>query len=67
MKAKYEKVSFEEGSSVTAFKTGGERFDAPWHFHPEFELTYIISSHGIRYVGNHISDFRAKSSTLLDQ
>lgn len=27
-------------------------FDAPYHFHPEFEITYIESSHGIRYVAD---------------
>lgn len=40
-------------------------FAAPWHFHPEYELTYIKQSSGIRYVGNHMADFAAGDLVLL--
>lgn len=36
---------------------GAEAFDAPYHFHPEFELTYIVKGEGKRYVGSHMECF----------
>jgi len=32
-------------------------FEYPWHYHPEIELTYILTSHGMRYVGNCMENF----------
>ncbi len=29
----------------------------PLHFHPEYELTYIIESHGKRFIGDNIENF----------
>ena len=36
---------------------GVEAFEAPYHFHPEFELTYIVQGEGKRYVGSHMERF----------
>jgi len=33
------------------------------NFHPEYELTYLINSWGVRYAGNH----RPKFATQLDK
>lgn len=41
------------------------RFDAPYHFHPELELTLIISGEGKRFIGNQISDFSPGDLVLL--
>ena len=30
---------------------------AKWHFHPEYEIHLIQSSHGKMFVGDHIGDF----------
>jgi len=65
MKAVYEKVRAHEESSVTAFDFQGPVFDAPFHFHPEYELTYIVTSKGMRYVGNHISPFAEDDLVLI--
>ncbi|MFY7829083.1 MAG: AraC family transcriptional regulator [Flectobacillus sp.] len=40
-------------------------FDAPYHFHPEYELTLIIKSEGKRYIGNHVADFGAGDLVLI--
>ena len=42
-----------------------EKFDYPWHYHPEYELTYILSSQGVRYAGNSIQNFEAEDLVLL--
>ncbi len=58
MKANYKPISPAES---TLFKTEIQRnnteFEFPWHYHPEYELTYIQKSHGVRYVGNNIENF----------
>ncbi|MEL7119895.1 MAG: AraC family transcriptional regulator, partial [Bacteroidota bacterium] len=61
----FEKVDFNEGGSIKVINYQSSQFDAPWHFHPEIELTYIVESTGIRYVGNNISDFGAGDLILL--
>lgn len=32
-------------------------FQYPWHYHPEYELTFILKGQGVRYVGNSIENF----------
>lgn len=65
MKASLEKITVAPEQSFLAFEYEAAAFDAPWHFHPEFELTHIKSSSGIRYVGNHLADFKAGDLVLL--
>jgi len=40
-------------------------FDAPYHVHPEIELTLVLSSRGKRFVGTHIADFGPGDLVLL--
>ncbi|MHA8065204.1 AraC family transcriptional regulator [Aquirufa sp. ROCK2-A2] len=42
-----------------------DRFDAPYHFHDELELTLIISGEGKRFVGNQIADFGPGDLVLI--
>ncbi len=65
MKAKLEKVDLKEDESIHAFIYSKKEFDAPWHFHPEYELTLVLKSSGIRYVGNNISSFQEGELVLL--
>jgi len=65
LEARYEKLILGEGGSIRAFSANLPRFDAPWHFHPECELTLITQSSGMRYVGNHVDDFKPGDLVLL--
>ncbi|WP_298368346.1 AraC family transcriptional regulator [uncultured Lutibacter sp.] len=65
MKAHFEKVASSSDSSFNAFIYEDKNFDAPWHFHPEYELTYIVKGEGIRYVGNNVEKFEAGDFVLI--
>ncbi|QDK83130.1 AraC family transcriptional regulator [Spirosoma sp. KCTC 42546] len=65
MKALFEKVMINEQSSALVRRFQLPYFDAPWHYHPEYELTYIISSYGRRFVGDHVEPFQAGDLVLL--
>ena len=65
MRAQFEKILPPESSSFNAFAYEIEEFDSPWHYHPEYELTYIISSHGVRYTGNSFENFEEDDLVLL--
>lgn len=57
-----------EGTSNSSFlwrRFAQARFDAPFHFHPEIELTYIIKGRGKRMVGRQVSDFEAGDLVML--
>ncbi len=65
MKPKFEKVIASPRSSFKAYTYQKKEFNAPWHFHPEYELTFITKSHGIRYVGNRMARFTPGDLVLL--
>jgi len=65
MKAQYEKIEPSEFHSFRAYAYEKPEFDTPWHYHPEFELTYIVSGRGIRYVGNGFEYFEEDDLVLL--
>lgn len=65
MKALFEKVTLSEQRSVLVRQFRLPYFDSPWHYHPEYELTYIPQSYGRRFVGDHVDTFRAGDLVLL--
>jgi AraC-like DNA-binding protein len=67
MKASLEHLGEPTGSSIQLKEVIQSRFDAPYHFHPEFELTLIISGTGKRFVGNQITDFGPGDLVLLGE
>jgi AraC-like DNA-binding protein len=42
-----------------------KQFSAPYHFHPEYELTLIVRGHGKRYVGANMSNYFPGDLVLL--
>jgi AraC-like DNA-binding protein len=65
MKAIYEKITQPSGGSFRFYTYTKKEFDTPWHYHPEYELTYILASSGVRYVGDHFENFEANDLVLL--
>lgn len=57
VKIVYEKVPKLQNSSFGAFRFKGSAFDAPYHYHPEIELTHILSGRGDLLVGDSYSQF----------
>jgi AraC-like DNA-binding protein len=58
MKASFVKVLFDSNNLFQCEYVDLAYFNHPWHFHPEYELTLILESSGIRYVGNHVTRFK---------
>ncbi|MFT7035841.1 MAG: AraC-like DNA-binding protein [Cyclobacteriaceae bacterium] len=65
MKEQYRNVSSSPGSSFRIKLFEHREFPAAWHFHPQYELTYIKSSEGMRYVGNSIINFKEGDLVLI--
>jgi AraC-like DNA-binding protein len=65
IKASYEVLQPASGHSFLIRKFSKIAFDAPYHFHEEFELTYIVNGKGKRYVGSHMEDFSTGDLVLL--
>ncbi len=65
MKALLEKIPLDPGQSFACSEYYTARFEMPWHFHPECELTLIGCGRGMRYVGDSIERFQDGDLVLL--
>lgn len=65
MKALYESVQNLPAASFMVRQFEEKYFSAPYHFHPEIELTYIIKGEGKRYVGSRIDEYQSGDLVLL--
>lgn len=59
MKAVFEQISAPVSESILVRRFSLPEFDAPYHFHPEYELTWIIKGQGQRYIGRQVESFEA--------
>jgi AraC-like DNA-binding protein len=67
MKAAYESLNPTSESSFLYRCFSLPKFDAPYHFHPEIELTLIIKGKGKRLVGSQIDNYEAGDLVLLGE
>ncbi|MPR32352.1 AraC family transcriptional regulator [Salmonirosea aquatica] len=65
MIAQLEKIIPSTNQSFFFRKFEVPYFDAPFHYHPELELTYIERGKGKRYIGEHVTNFESGDLVLL--
>jgi AraC-like DNA-binding protein len=61
----FEKIPLSEKISFYAKELDLPQFDAPRHFHPEYELMCVKESSGKRFVGDNMSQYEAGDLVLL--
>lgn len=64
MRPRLEKISSGEASFLS-YEVRQASFDFFWHFHPEYELTYIVSGQGKRLVGDSVETFSPGDFVLI--
>jgi len=52
-----EKVWLQQHQSFGCFEFRSDRSDGPYHIHPEYELTQIVTGSGYRLTGDHVGYF----------
>ena len=57
LKATYEAIQPNTDSSFSVRTFAEAAFTAPYHYHPEYELTLIVRGSGQRFVGSHVADY----------
>src|SRR5690606_334079 len=64
-KASLEAIQPLQRDSFLVREFGPEGFAAPFHFHPEYEITYITGGKGKRFVGNNMTGFSPGDLVLI--
>ena len=65
MKIKEEKILYPVRNSFKILRYTVPNFDMAFHFHPEYELVYIIHGSGLRYIGDSVQKFNSGDMVFL--
>lgn len=64
MKPNFEYPLLQQSSSRIFLKSQSSE-KAPWHYHPNYEMNFVIKGNGKRYVGSNTEDFEEDDLILL--
>ena len=64
-KASFEIITSSKKESFLIRKFDKTGFTAPFHFHPEYELTCVMEGKGKRFVGNNMTGFQNNDLALI--
>ncbi|TMM53413.1 AraC family transcriptional regulator [Maribacter algarum] len=67
MKLQFKSSEQDSLSSIVARRVHRPYVGGDWHFHKEFELIYFLKGHGMRIVGDHISNFQKGELVLVGE
>lgn len=65
MKPVLEKIPLGNHQTISAFRYAKPKFETPWHFHPQHELTYIDDSIGTKFIGDYVGSYEPGELVLL--
>ncbi|MDT8433090.1 MAG: AraC family transcriptional regulator [Bacteroidales bacterium] len=65
MKLMHEKIDFPLQSAIKIKWQNKPHFTYPWHFHPEYEIIYVIQGTGNSFVANNIEHFQSGDLAML--
>ncbi|TNF36683.1 MAG: AraC family transcriptional regulator [Gammaproteobacteria bacterium] len=67
MKPVFETVEMDANSSIRVlhFQCGAFQQDHGWHYHPEYELSFVAKGEGTRFVGDSIESYQPGDLVLL--
>ncbi|MDF1573323.1 MAG: AraC family transcriptional regulator [Bacteroidales bacterium] len=61
----HEKIDFPLQSAIKIKWQNKPHFTYPWHFHPEYEIIYVIQGTGNSFVANNIEHFQSGDLAML--
>ncbi len=61
----HEQIDFPGRSAVRVKLREMPHFTYPWHFHPEFEILYVIEGSGTSFVADSIEEFKSGDLALI--
>ena len=65
MKANRQHLQTHLEQLVNCYWVRSPEFGFHWHYHPEYEITYVCKGHGSRMVGDHVDYFTEGDFVLL--
>ncbi len=65
MKPQKELIEPGPEASFYCYRRVSKQFEFNWHYHAEYELTWISKGEGQRFVGDHVSEFQPGELVLL--
>jgi len=66
MKPMFEAIHSDADSSFRCLQFSCKHFsdDHTWHYHSDFELSWVVRGHGTRFTGDNIEPYRAGDLVL---